>query len=93
MRKVPIEFSRFAVEQARLQFARVDANHGRDFGKIAGGEDLVGGEEIRVAQRLLDHDDAIGAKQADHALARDAVEEGAVRHRREDDAVFRHEHI
>src|SRR5581483_11445527 len=82
--KVPIEFSRPRIEPAGREQTVVDPDDRRDLGEIAGRENLVGGLEILVTQGLLDYGDAVAAQQIDHALARDAVEEGAVRRRCED---------
>ncbi len=63
MGKVPIELSRLGVERAGLELALIDADHRGDLGEIAGGEDLVGGQEVGIAQRLLDHIDAVAAQR------------------------------
>src|SRR3984957_18112664 len=91
--KVPVQIPGPAVERARLQRAVVDPDNRRDLGEIAAGKDLVGAEKINVAQGGFDNGDAIAAQQIDHPLPRDAVEERAVRHRRIDHAILRHEHV
>jgi hypothetical protein len=52
--KLPVQLSGPAVERARLQRAVVDPDDRRDLGEIAAGKDLVGAEEISVAQGGLD---------------------------------------
>src|SRR5690242_6658134 len=93
VREIPVELACAREEAAYLELPVVDPDHGRDLGEIPGREDLVGCLEILVAQRLLDHGDAVAAQEIDQPLPRDAVEEGAVRRRRVTHAVFRHEDI
>src|ERR1700722_3972241 len=91
--KVPVQLPGPAVERARPQRAVVDVGTRRDLGEIAARETLVGAEEISIAQGGLNDGDAIAAQQIDHPLPRDAVEERAVRHRRIDHTILRHEHV
>src|SRR5438477_11308488 len=81
IRKVPIELARLGIKRPRLQRAVVDPDHWRDLGEIAGRKNLVGAKEILVAQRALDHGDAVGTEQLDHPPPGDAVQKRAVRRR------------
>src|SRR5690242_9846443 len=91
VRELPVQFAGAAIEGARLQIAVVDPRNRRDFRVVAGGKNLVGRLEIGIAQHPLDDGDAGLAQQGDDPRPGYAGEEGAVRCRREYDAVLRHE--
>ena len=93
MRELPIKRARFHIYRPRLQFARIDARHGRDLLKIAGRENLIRPLEIAIGQNCLDHFDAGRAQKSDDALARHAVEKGSIWRWREDHAVLGHEGV
>src|SRR6266508_6946371 len=93
VRILPVELSRLAVARSGLQRALADAHRRHQLGIVAGREDFVRDLEILVAHRGLDHAGAGRAQERDHPLPRDAVEEGAVRGRREHHAVLGHEDV
>src|SRR5262249_5439271 len=81
VRVVPVQRPGLAIERAGLQRAIVDAGHRGKLGVVGRREDLVRILEVRVGQGRLRDRHAGAAQQRDHALARDAVEKGTVRHR------------
>src|SRR5579871_2386042 len=86
MGEIPIELAGPAEERAWLQVAVVDLHNRLNLAEIAGGEDLIRLLEVAIEERRLEHRHARLAQELDHALARDAIEEGAVGGRRQDHA-------
>ena len=93
LRVVEIELARAAIDRARLEVALLEARDRQHLGVVAGGEHLVAAFEILDRDVALLRLDAVVAQQLQHALARDAVEERAVRLRRHRDAVLHDEDV
>src|SRR4029077_8123559 len=93
MGEVPIELACPAEGRARLKIAAVDLHDWLHLAEITGGEDLVRLLEIAIDECRFEHRHTRLAQELDHALARDAVEEGAVGRGRHHHAVPGHEDV
>ena len=86
--ELEVERARLLIDMPGLIVALLDPGDRQHLAVVAGREHLVGVQDVRLGQRRLLDLGAGLAQQPDHALAGDAVEEGAVAGRRHGDAVL-----
>ena len=84
----PVQHAGAGVDRAGLQVAGFDLVERQHLAVIAGREQLVGLDQVLGRQGALVDLDAGFPQQLDHPLPGDAIEEGAVRHRRVGGAVL-----